>query len=107
MTIGTSTSFSEHEKEQIGEKTIELMELFEKHQKYLPIILYNRDITFGLSCLFTQKYFQDHLDGMQSATPKYSVEDLDVIRTRFQFQLSHYLNEDIELPFQQYFQPQQ
>ncbi|KAH8552968.1 hypothetical protein BGW37DRAFT_487889, partial [Umbelopsis sp. PMI_123] len=87
-TIDTSRLVSEADIEQIGQKTMKLRELFQLHQQYLPICLYYRNFMSGLEYIETEKYFQDHLNGVNIGIPKYSSQDLDIISDRLNYQLT-------------------
>jgi hypothetical protein len=87
-TISNTSRFNEVEVELIQQKTGALHELFQLHQRCLPICLYYFNGIKSLHYIETEKYFQDHLNGVNSGTPKYSSDELDTISTRLKNQLN-------------------
>lgn len=75
--------------EQIKQKTASLQSLFELHQHCLPLSLYYMYPSQSIQYIETEKFLQDHIHGVVLGTPKYSVDELDVISAR----LKHQLNE--------------
>lgn len=67
---------------------MDLMELFKLHQRCLPVSIYYEGMNSAVLYLFAHKYFQDHVDGMRDGTPKYSMDELYVICSRFKYQLN-------------------
>ncbi|KAI9284834.1 hypothetical protein BC943DRAFT_360784 [Umbelopsis sp. AD052] len=87
-TIGTTRNFTEVEVEQIKQKTVTLQHLVQLHQRCLPISLYCTYSPSSLEYIETQKFLQDHMNGVALGTPKYSADDLDIIAARLQYQLN-------------------
>jgi hypothetical protein len=87
-TIGSTRRFDKVEIEQIKQKTATLQQLFQLHQHCLPISLYYTYPPSSLEYIETQKFLQDHIHGVTLGTPKYSVDDLNILAARLQYQLN-------------------